>query len=445
MGERRTAARFPACRALVAITAVLAVLTGCIPATPAPPGSGVPAWATRGCVRLGAPTGPVIDITPADASRLGDIVRSARPGTTIRFGDGVYPITGDYSKSLVISKPGITLRGRSGDPTKVVLDGQYSIGAIVYVSASDATITDLTLKRAEDHLVHSYPAPSGPDVKGLTLHRVRMVDSGEQFLKVNPNVARSNFVDAGRVLCSEFTMTAAGRANIERAYGCYTGGIDVHSGRDWIVRSNTFEGIYCEDGEVAEHAIHFWVGSRDTLVENNYIHNTSRGIGFGLVENGPSRAYPDNPYPGMFVGHYGGTIRNNVITADIPQYDTGIELDQARGSSVVHNTIVETGAATASFSSIDYRFANTLVSIRNNLVRRITVRNGASGALSNNIENVPTSWFTDAAAGNVHLRATAVGAINRGLVLGSALAGRDLDGYPHAVGPPDIGADEYLR
>lgn len=389
-----------------------------------------------------APSGTVIDVTPGDAARLGEIVRGAPSGATIRFADGTYPVTGDYSGSLAVTRPGITLRGASGDPTRVVLDGQYSMGAIVYVLASDVTVTDMTITRASDHLVHSYPGDAGADLTGMRLHRLRLLDSGEQFVKVNPNAARSAFADGGTVSCSELTMTSSGRANIERAYGCYTGGIDVHSGRSWVVRSNTFSGIYCEDGEVAEHAVHFWSGARDTLVENNYIRSCSRGIGFGLVESGASRHYPDDPYPGLYVGHYGGTIRNNVILAEIPQYDTGIELDQARGSTVVHNTVVETAAATASFSSIDFRFANTSVAIHNNLVRRITVRNGATGVLGNNVEDVPPTWFADVASGDVHLRPTAIGAIDTGSTLGAGMAGRDLDGAAHDAGAPDIGADE---
>jgi hypothetical protein len=381
-------------------------------------------------------------VTPADAARLGEIVRGAPSGATIRFADGTYSVTGDYSRSLAVIRPGITLRGASGDPTRVVLDGQHSIGAIVYVLASAVTVTDMSIMRARDHLVHSYPGDAGPDLTGLRLHRLRLVDAGEQFVKVNPNAARSAFADGGTVSCSELTMTSTGRGNIERAYGCYTGGIDVHSGRDWVVRSNTFAGIYCEDGEVAEHAVHFWSGARDTVVENNYIRSSSRGIGFGLVESGATRQYPDDPYPGLYVGHYGGTIRNNVILAEISQYDTGIELDQARGSTVVHNTVVETAAATGAFSSIDYRFANTSVAIRNNLVRRITVRNGAAAELANNVEDVPSSWFADVASGDVHLRPTATGAIDTGRTLGEGVAGRDLDGTAHDVGAPDVGADE---
>ena len=132
---------------------------------------------------------------------------------------------------------------------------------------------------------------------------------------------------------------------------------------------------------MAEHAVHFWNGARDTLVENNVIVNCSRGIGFGLGDAGGG------------VGHHGGLIRNNALLADIPQYDTGIELHQAQGSRVIHNTIAETERATSSFSSIDYRFANTDVEIRNNLVRRITQRDGGRATLSHNVEQLPLGWL----------------------------------------------------
>jgi hypothetical protein len=185
-----------------------------------------------------------------------------------------------------------------------------------------------------------------------------------------------------------------GRQNIERAFGCYTGGIDVHSGRGWRVRDSVFEGIYCEDGELAEHAIHFWKGARGTLVENNVIRNCARAIGFGLGDSGESRAYPDDPYPALgFIGHYDGVIRGNAVLADIPQYDTGIELAQARGARVLHNTLVETARATGSFSSTDYRWPNTSVELTNNLTRRITARDGGQANLSYNVEATPkTGW-----------------------------------------------------
>jgi hypothetical protein len=218
-------------------------------------------------------------------------------------------------------------------------------------------------------------------------------------------------------------MTEAGRANVERAFGCYTGGIDAHGARGWRVRRNRFEGIYCEDGEVAEHAVHFWRRSRGTLVERNLIEDCSRGIGFGLTDE------PDD-------GHAGGVVRRNVIRADVPQYDTGIELANASGVRVLHNTIAETARATNAFSSIDARFARTSGLIANNLARRITFRDGGRARTLANVAPFPLGWLD---ADGVHLRPGA-GAVDRGRRVKGA--GRDVDGTRRPRGRPDVGADE---
>ena len=91
-----------------------------------------------------------------------------------------------------------------------------------------------------------------------------------------------------------------------------------------------------------------------------------------------------------------------------------------------------------SFSSIDYRFANTSVEIRNNLVRRITVRNGATGAVSNNVENTPATWFVNVSAGERAPRSTATGA----QVVVSPAPPVGISTAPFTATVPKIGADE---
>lgn len=400
----------------------------------------VPAGGT--CAPLAAPTGTVVNVDPSMAGALPAMVRDAAEGTTFVLADGTYRMSGDEaSRRIRIRAPNVTIRSASGDASRVVIDGEYTTLETITVEASNATIAEITVTHAVDHCVHAYGSDGGPSLTGFVMHRARLLDCGEQFLKVNPSGARDAFVDDGTVTCSHFEMTDAGRPHVERTPGgCYTGGIDAHSARGWRVAENRFVGIYCAGEGLAEHAIHFWVGSRDTVVERNVILDCARGVGFGLVDSGPSRSYPDDPYPGLFVGHYDGVIRNNVIVATIPYYDTGIELDQARGALVLHNSVIETSGATGSFSSIDTRFDNSITTVRNNLVRRLTVRGGTSTA-DHNLESVPLAYFVDGAAGDAHLTASATDAIDRGVV--EAQAGRDVDGEPHDHGAaPDLGADE---
>lgn len=398
------------------------------------------AAAAFGCAALPPPTGNVIAVDPSQAGDLANIIYAAAAGDTIALADGTYALTA----ILQIHAPGVTLRSASGDAGAVILDAGYAVPEAIQITAPDVTIGELTVTRAIDHPIHVFPPDGGPDVTGLRIYGVHLIDGGEQFLKVNPNAARDAWVDGGVVQCSLFQMTDAGRPHVERSPGgCYTGGIDVHSARGWIVSQNRFVDIYCAGEGLAEHAIHFWVASRDTLVENNVIVNCARGIGFGLGDagNGETRAYADDPYPGVgYIGHYDGIIRNNAIWADVPWFDTGIGLEQARGTRVVHNTVASADAASGFFSSIDARFANSVVGLDNNLTRRITERDGATTMRGANAETTDVTLFADPAAGDLHLTAAAAVAIDQGAVVPDA--GVDLDGQPHTNGSPDLGADE---
>jgi hypothetical protein len=399
------------------------------------------------CDPLPAPSGVVIEVTPDQADELPGIVRDAEPGTTISLADGTYRMTGsgEASRRIQIVSEGVTLRGGSGDPEAVILDGEYVTEEIVTVSASNVTIADLRIERAVFHPVHVLGGPVG-NTTGTRLRNLRIVDGGEQFVKINTSGANPNtYADDGIVECSRFELSDAGRPHVvPDPGGCYTGGIDAHQARGWIVRGNTFVGIHCTNGSLAEHAIHFWTASRDTLVEQNTISDCARGIGFGLGDGGgnaPDRAYADDPYPGVgYVGHYDGVIRNNVIAIG-PSFgflDTGIELEQARGARVLHNTVIHPESA---FASVSHRFSNTVVTLENNLVRTIRARDGSSASGDSNLENVVDELFRDASAHDLHLVSGATAAIDQGIALGDA--GDDIDGSPHDNGEPDLGAHEF--
>jgi len=380
--------------------------------------------------------GTIVSVSPTQASTLHALVLNAAAGTTFVLQPGSYLIAG----SLRLEKPGLTLRSSTDRADDVVIDAAYDVAEAVVIRASNATVAHVTITHAVDHAIHVSPPSEGVDVTGLLVYGVTLTDNGEQFLKVNPIGSATGYVDGGRVECSTFLLTEQGRPHIERSVGgCYTGGIDVHAGLDWIVRNNRFEGIYCAGEGLAEHAIHFWKRSRGSLVENNLIINCARGVGFGMGDTDTgARVYSDTPYGGD-LGHIDGVIRNNVIYADIDYFDTGIEIIQARQPVVVHNTVVSWAGA-GFFSSIDYRFGRTQARIQNNLTRRITVRDGAGGTVDHNLENTPQSYFVAPTAEGFHLADSATEAIDHGVVV--AEAGLDIDGEPHTHGAPDLGADE---
>jgi hypothetical protein len=401
-------------------------------------GSDIP---TASCDPLPAPTGNVVTVGPSQSDELVGIVQAATTGTTIMLEPGTYLMSGgdEGSRRLQFLVPGVTMRSSTGNRDDVVIDGEYVTEEIVTVSASDVVIADLSIKRSVYHPIHVMGAPG--TVTGVRLYNLHLIDAAEQFVKVNPS-ASWDYVDDGELGCSLLEMTDEGRPNVNTSGGgCYTGGFDGHGAWGWNIHDNTFVGIYCDGAGLAEHAVHCWNGCRDTLVERNVIIDCARGVGFGLVQEGTSRDYPDNPYPEVtgYIGHYDGIIRDNWIYAAIPWYDTGIELDQAHGALVVHNTIVQPAAA---FSSIDYRFENTLVTIRNNIVRNITQRDGAQGTVDSNLETGDTALFVDAAGHDLHLAAGSNAAVDAAATLGAGEAGLDIDGETHDNGAPDLGADE---
>jgi hypothetical protein len=399
----------------------------------------------RFCPPLPSPSGAVLEVSTV--TELVSAVNNAAAGTTILLADGTYALNGDY---LRLDAPGVTLRSASGNREAVVLDGNYLTTEIIQIVASNVIIADLTLREAYDHPIHIMSSP-GSDTLNTLIYNVHIVDPGQQAVKINPytQAGAAFFTDNGTVACSHIELTDAGRPHIRD--NCYTGGIDAHQSRGWTIRDNLIEGFWCAAG-LSEHAVHFWVTSRDTLVERNLLRNNARGVGFGLLDaqGGGARLYGDTPCPGAsggYVDHYGGIIRNNFIYADSSGlfasedgFDCGLCLWQACGARALHNTVASTQAP---FSSIEWRFTNTDVSVINNLVtHNLRERDGATAIQQGNLSGQPLTLFLgNGANGELHLKSSAIVAINK--VTAPPDVPRDIDGDQRPAGAQaDIGADE---
>lgn len=394
------------------------------------------------CAPLAPPSGMIVNV--ATVAQLQSAVNSATAGTTILIADGTYNLDGTY---LRVAASNVTLRSASGNRDAVILDGNYLTTEIIQVVASNVTIADVTLREAYYHPIHVM-SQIGSHTNNTLIYNVHIVDPGEQAIKINPG-ATGYFTDYGTVACSHIELTDAGRTQIRN--NCYTGGVDAHQSRGWVVRDNRIEGFWCDAG-LSEHAIHFWVGSRDTLAERNTLVNNARGIGFGLVESSTGRTYADNPCPTAvgYVDHYAATARNNFVFANRAQlfaseygFDCGICVWQTCGAQILHNTVASTQVP---FSSIEWRFNNTVVDLTNNLVTHNLRDRGGVDTQAGNLQNAPLTFFVNGANGDLHLNASATLAINQGVAMSAGLCDDDVDGNARPSGTGrDIGADELSR
>lgn len=335
---------------------------------------------------------------------------NASGGTTILLEDGTYLL----DSFLYITGHRITIRSRSGNRGAVVLAGPGMTGAVPHVflvRGRQFTLADMTIGRVANHGIQ---VQGEQDADGLHVHNVRFIDTGEQMLKGSFATGNPAGADDGVVEWCSFEYTAGTGPQY------YIGGIDVHQGRRWLVRYNEFKGIRSPEEALAEHAIHFWSWSEDTVVEGNVIVDCDRGVGFGLGSS----------------GHRRGVIRNNFVYTT---RDVGIGLENSEQTSVLHNTVFTLNY----FASIEYRFTGTAGGrIMNNLTNEsIMARNGGTADLAGNMETAEAGWFTAPLEGDLHLAGSPAEAEDAGVPLPDVTGDIDCQGRPAGT-RPDAGADE---
>ncbi len=363
-------------------------------------------------------------VTVTTVAQLQQKVSAANSGgdKTILIQPGTYNLNGVY---LRITANGVTVRGATKKRGDVILDGNYVSSEIFQVVSSNVTIGDLTLKHAIHHPIHII-ANDSADVNNTMIDNIHLIDPGQQAIKINQNSAKTHSVNYGTVRNSLLELTDSGRNEVWNINGsCYTGGVDAHHATGWQIRDNEIRGFWCE-GSLAEHGVHFWSDSQDTLVERNRIIDCDRGIGFGLGGS----------------GHKGGIIRNNMIYhgPDHGFSDVGIGLESASGASVYNNTIFHEHPYP---NTIEYRFKEAKNNyIANNLTNKsITSRNDGTAILDNNHTKAQAEWFADTAVGNLHLIFNVPEVVNNGSTISGLVDDFDKQARPAGSGI-DIGADE---
>lgn len=361
--------------------------------------------ATAYCPPLDPPTGPTIAVS--NQTDLINQAYNATAGTTLLIAPGTYNM-GSY---VHIIHNGIALRGQTGSRDDVILDFGGMVGGHfgILVDADDVTIADLTIRNAADH---------GVSIQGRdrpVLYNLHILDINDQLVKVNPAGDGS---DDGLLACSRLEYTTTDPDG-------YTNGISAHTAHRWVVRDNEWVRILTSNGTPVP-AVLFWNDSSDTIVERNFFLDCGRGVAFGLND-----------------GHTGGTVRNNMFLFRQP-HDVAIEMADATGWLVAHNTAVLLNPSSGLTWGMEARFSSTQGSFVNNLTNMNiwTNRDGAQATSSGDVTNAQTGWFVDALNGDLHLAAGATAVIDQASSLPQVTD--DFDGDARPIGSaPDIGADEY--
>lgn len=384
---------------------------------------------------------PVSDLPNSDRvirvsseSALQQAIGTLSEDTLVLIAPGVYRLT----STLVVNYDNVTIRGDSNRCDDVVLIGEGMENAAgvdnvphgIWTNAANLRIENLTIKDVYYHAVMVSGSAESPSI-----YNVRMVDIGEQFVKVSPQ-GFANGVDNGSVEYSVMKYTTTPPLTDHGGGTGYTNGVDVHAGKNWVISHNRFENFHTSDDSenLWNPAILVWNGAANTLAENNTFVDVDRAIAFGLIDRSND--------------HSGGIIRNNMIVMRAGLFsetrrqnsDAPIIVWSSPGTKVLHNTVVTQGNT---LSAIQLRFNSSDVVIKNNLISApIKDRGSNSFVESGNILTTNTTIFSNPAKGDLHLTSEVAGVTGATSVLADAPV--DFDGDVRSSNQTsDVGADEY--
>lgn len=374
---------------------------------------------------LANPSGTTV-VSVSTTAQLLNAVSNIQSNQVIEIAAGTYNLTNSlwFNPSSQVSNIGV--RGATGDPDDVVLVGagmnNNTIQHGIWVGqVNGMLIADMTIKE-----VYYHPVQVTADSSNVHFYNLKLIDAGEQFIKGSSGGSPGAGSDFGLVEYCLFEYTTQGTD--------YTNGVDIHGGQDWIIRHCKFVRInVINNGGGYGPAILMWNGSSGTIVEGNTFIDCEQAIAFGLIDRTPN-------------DHSGGIIRNNFIhrASGTPQGvdspDCSILIWDSPNSRVLNNTIIQNGSYP---NAIEYRFDTTGAEIRNNLCdANIHDRGGgtSNNTIANNVTNAQTSWFVNAAGGDLRLVSTATSAIDQAQAHNDVTD--DYDGDARG-GSPDLGAHEY--
>jgi hypothetical protein len=333
-------------------------------------------------LKAGAP--PVAGPAPGGMRRLvsdGDELRraiaAAAPGDVITLLAGAYRIRGN----LPITRPG------SAD-APIVVRAEQPGSAVVELDASEGFVVSAPYWRFENLAVRGACTGSNS-----CEHAFHVVGEAHHFAAVNNRISDfdahfkingqgGNFPDHGLLEGNTITNSAP------RSGEHPVTPVDLVAASDWIVRRNLVTDFIKLGGDRISYGVFAKGAGARTLFEQNVVLCEQRLQGYpgsriGLSFGGGGSGKPYCRDRQCVVEQEQGTMRANLVASCS---DSGIHTNAAARSSIVDNTLVDTGG-------IEVRFPESSATLDGNLVDGpIRARNGGVLHLGDNL-STPIAWL----------------------------------------------------
>jgi lysophospholipase L1-like esterase len=374
---------------------------------------------------LPEPAGEVVDVSSVE--ELFRAVEEIPDGGTVRLADGHYFLP----SVLTIAGDGVTLRSRSGDRTRVVLDGERSRhGELVLIRGQGVTVANLTIQNIK---WNGFKIGSEFGAQRATISNCVIRNIWQRGVKAShiPPESPELYPRDCRIQFCLFVNDRPKRfeddeTDTPRTYnGNYIGGIDVKNTHGWTISDNVFVGIR---GRTREGRACIYVSEEgvDCVIERNVIVDCDVGIALG----NPSLV-------GDWLHATDCIVRNNFITR-CPE--TGILACYTENCRILHNTIHEPISRFGRLIWVQNENDGLLVA--NNLLSgpEIRITSDSRMTLENNVVREDLSdLFADVEGGDLRLRGPLPGVT--AAVPRHPLVSHDIENRPR-IGPPDAGAHQ---
>lgn len=381
------------------------------------------------------PTAPALpeangpSVLVSDVRELIDALNNAKSGQTIFIEDGHYMMP----LYVEISSDNVTLRSASGHRERVIIDGAESRHReLLGVQAcSGVTIADLTIQNIQ---CNGFKINSETNVQNLTIYNCIIHNiwqrgvKGVRVPKENRDAIRPKNCRIQYCLFYNDRPKRLSDDPADIAKGNYVAGIDVMFAKNWIISDNVFVGIQGRTYE-GRGAIFIWHDSQDCIIERNIIIDCDVGLQLG------------NPYKPDEIQYHcvRCTARNNFINR---APEAGIVTVYTKDCKLLNNTIHDPQSKLQRL--VRTVFTNDGLLIANNLLSGPGIRNESESVITylNNLIKDVTGDFVNPVEGDLHLKSTAIDAVDKGLVRAEVV--EDID-RQRRESKPDIGADELIN